>query len=221
MSGKGGLCYTLSIFNKFLLEALGYNVHLVGGDIGIPNNHVLTVVNDLKKPGDKYIVDVGFGVPNFEPIPVDFECESPVYAHSYSRVKYVREDSKLIRCHKKTFIHFPDGADSWRPICISDERLQPRQSSYFDEIMEKVYTDIDGAITPFCNSLRAITFRGDGANLKCLALKDSSLLLENESHDLEEVKLGSVEEILEKVDLHFPLLSDAARKAVKNVKFDF
>ena len=40
-------------------------------------------------------------------------------------------------------------------------------------------------------------------------------------HDLEEVKLMSVQEFLEPVDMHFPLLSEEARKAVKNLKFDF
>jgi hypothetical protein len=44
--------------------------------------HVLTAVDSLKKPGDKYIVDVGLGLPNFEPIPLDFEDEtSLLYTH--------------------------------------------------------------------------------------------------------------------------------------------
>ncbi len=54
-----------------------------------------------------------------------------------------------------------------------------------------------------------------------MALKDSTLLIENESRCLEEVKLKSVEEVLEKVDLYFPLLSAEAREAVKNVEFTF
>lgn len=54
-----------------------------------------------------------------------------------------------------------------------------------------------------------------------VAVKESSLLLENDSHCLDEIKLSSVEEILEKVILYFPLLTEEARKAVENVTFDF
>ena len=215
------MCYALNVFSKYLLEALGYDIYWIGSDVGYPCNHILTVVNNLKTPGDKFLVDVGFGVPNFEPIPIEFESESPVYAHSYARVKYVFKGGKLIRCHKsKRCTQLPQGAGDteWKEVCITDEQLEPRQGSYFDEVMEKVYSDPNGIMAPFGKSIRAIKYRAD---LKCVALKDSSLLIENDSHDLEEVKLRSVQEIVETVDTHFPLLSEEARKAVKNLKFDF
>jgi arylamine N-acetyltransferase len=216
------LCYTLNVFSKVLLEVLGFDIHWIGSNIRFPNNHILTVVNNLKSPGDKYLVDVGLGLPNFEPIPIDFEDESPVYAESHSVDKYVCKDGTLTRYQKrKRYALVAKGDAEWRSIFITDDRLQPRQYSYFDESMEKVYTDSDAVASPFPKTLRIIIYHREGANMKCVALKDSSLLLENESHDLEEVKLKSVEEILEKVDLYFPLLSDAARKAVRNVKFVF
>lgn len=42
----------------------------------------------------------------------------------------------------------------WRDGCVTDEQLTPREYSYFDEYMEKVYTDSDCAIAPFWKSLR-------------------------------------------------------------------
>lgn len=227
MSKKGGRCYTLNTFNKFLLEALGYDSYFVGSDIFKPNNHLVVVVENLKTPGDKYIVDVGIGVPNFEPISLNFEESSPVYSQSFSQFKYVRKDGKLTRYHKKNSAplappNMAAGEVEWRPFyVIVDDQLPRKEHSYFDDIMEEIYTDNDCAITPFSKSFRAVAYRRDGADLKLVAIKESTLLLENASHCIEEVKLESVDEILEKVDLYYPHLSDAARKAVKNTEFRF
>lgn len=225
MSGKGGICYTLNTFNKFVLEALGYDSYLATSDIMKPDNHVVTVVDSLDTPGDKYIVDVGLGVPNFEPIPYDFEEESPVYSQSFSQFKYVRKDGKLTRYHKKYSAPLMppnmEGDVEWRPFNVSDDKLPRKELSYFDDAMEEVYTDLDCVITPFNKSFRAVGYRKEGADLKLVAIQDSTLLLENESHYLDKVKLKSVEEILEAIDRYYPLLSDAARKAVKNTDFKF
>lgn len=205
---------------KFLLDVLGYDIHWVIGDVLHPNNHMFTIVSNLKTPGDKYIVDIGLGIPNFEPVPIDFEDESPVYCLSVIQFKYVRKDGTLTRWHKNNSAPGADEFD-WRPVCATDEQLIPREHSYFDEYMEKVYTDLDCVLSPFCKSLRAVSFHREGADPKCVALKDSTLLMERESHYFERMKMKSDEEILEKVDLYFPLLSKDARIAVKNADIDY
>ena len=76
ISGRGGLCYTLNVFMKYLLQSLGYNVHHVSSSmLGPPNNinHILCLVCDLCTPGDRYLVDVGVGYPTFEPVSLKFE----------------------------------------------------------------------------------------------------------------------------------------------------
>ncbi len=91
-----------------------------------------------------------------------------------------------------------------------------RELSFFDGIMDSIYTDLEGTILPFHNSLRIAGFAKDS---KFVALKDTTLYLENDSC-CQKIELKSVEEVLEKVDFYFPLLSDEARRAVKNAKFD-
>lgn len=101
LSGKGGLCYTLNVFIKYLLDALGYDVSFVSGAIKAPNNHILVIIANLMKPGDRYLIDAGIGYPTFDPVPLDFEKESYTYAHSFLEYKCIWEDGKVILCHKK------------------------------------------------------------------------------------------------------------------------
>ena len=60
MRGYGGLCYSLCLFMKYLLEALGYDVYFVA--FGCPGNHI--------HPGSHHIVD-NIAFPTFEAIPLD------------------------------------------------------------------------------------------------------------------------------------------------------
>ena len=70
MSKRGGLCYTLNSFMKYLLEALGYKAYHIACHIVRENDHILTVVEIQTV---KYLVDVGVGYPTFEAIPLNFE----------------------------------------------------------------------------------------------------------------------------------------------------
>ena len=217
VSGKGGVCYPLNICGKLLLEALGYDIYWITGNISAPDNHLMTIVRNLRSPGDQYLVDVGLASPNFEPIPLDFGEESPVYSQSYLVFKYIRRDGKLIRCHKGKRALLTREKE-WREFVVIDEKLTPREKLFLDKKMEDVYTDRDRSVSPFCKLLRVVAFRPD---LKCVAMAGASLLLENDSHCLEEVKLHSVKEVLETVDKYFPILSEEAREAVKHAEFEF
>ena len=207
MSGKGGLCYSLNPFMKFLLEALGYDVYFVSSDIKHPSNHIITVVQNLRKPGDKYLVDVGIGYPTFEAIPLDFEYESPVYMHSFLQYKFVREGNAIVRWHGKggsmPGVMIVNG---WRKICIIDPT--PKTLEFFNEPMNLVYTD--PCITPFHTSLRVAIFRG----LKATCIKDMSLLLEDDGHTLQETKFADYSALLDTIKKLLHLL---AIDAVQNV----
>ena len=210
----------INVFSKFLLEALGFDTYWLGCDFkASSNNHILTIVRNVRAPGDSYIVDVGQGTPNFKPIPLNFEEESPLYSQSFSQYKFVRErDGRLVRYIKMNIV--PTTVEcEWKEYYVVKD-LQPKELSYFDEVMEEIYTERDAAITPFCTSLRAVGYRREGPDdLRCVALKDSTFLLENEEHCLESTTLNSVEEVFEKVDTYFPTLSAEVRLAVGNVTF--
>jgi hypothetical protein len=104
----------------------------------------------------------------------------------------------------------------WRRYYDVDEELPRRELSFFDEGFDEMYTDLD---CPFIKDFIIAGYRGEYTNPKFVAFTNFKLLLENEAHEVEKVKLKSVEEILEKVDLYFPVLSDAAREAVKYCEF--
>ena len=109
---------------------------------------------------------------------------------------------------------------------MMDGRLAPKDLSFFDDVMTNVYTECRPATSPFCASLRAVGYyhrekTEDTTNttLRCVAIKDASFFVENEAKCFVRQKLCSEEELLEKVDLHFPALSNEARRAVMKVTF--
>lgn len=71
---RGGYCYEVNGLFRWLLNELGYNAHHVAatvkrpnGKFARPNTHVAIIV-ELDQP---YLVDVGFGDSNYEPLPLD------------------------------------------------------------------------------------------------------------------------------------------------------
>ena len=209
MSGVGGLCYTLNTFMKFLLQALGYDVYFVASNIAYPNNHIITVVQNLTKSGDKYLVDVGVGYPTFEAIPLDFEHESPVYLHSFLWYKFVREGDTIVRWHGKGDSR-PDCplVNGWRKVCIIDPT--PRNLEFFAQPMHTVYTT--PGTSPFHTSLRAIIF----TNKKAMCIKDMSFLVEDDNHELQETKLVHRDRLLETTAQYFPQLQLLTTKALEH-----
>ena len=202
MGGFGGLCYSMGTFMRCLLEALGYETYFPASSIFFPNNHITTIVQNLTRPGSKHLVDVACGYPTFQAIPLDFEKESPIYYHSFLEFKFLREGNTILRFHRKGEVegtipgreHVVDG---WRRIC--EVNLTPRDLSYFDQPMTDVYT-VPGAHSPFLVSFRAVVFR----ELKMIAIKDTTLLFENDNHELEATELSSREEMIKTVCKYFP-----------------
>ena len=199
---------------KALLEALGYKIHHCTSDIGSSDNHILNVVTDLVAPGDRHLVDVGIGYPTFEPVPLDFTHESRTYRHSFLEYKFVWEGDRLVRYHcsreAQPLITGTLVVDGWRRICVID--LTPRDLSYFKKSMDMVYSD--PAVSFFHRSLRAIVYPG----LKAVSIRDLSLFLENNCHELEETKFEDVSELVDAVKL-FPVLYSDALCAVNHLSY--
>ena len=62
-------------------------------------------------------MDVEICFPSFEPIPLDFEDESPIYTHSFLQFKYVRKDGRLLRYHTRSsdlLLLNPGNDPDWR-----------------------------------------------------------------------------------------------------------
>ena len=203
MESRRGLCYTLGVFINILLEALNYDTYFAAGAIFSPNNHIITIVKDLSFAGSKHLVDVN-GYPSFEAIPLDFKHESPIYYHAFLEYKFIKEGSKIFRFHRKgEFRDLVPGreydVDGWRRLCEVD--LTPRDLSFFKQAMTDVYT-IPGKNTPFLVSFRATIYK----DLKLAAIKDNTLLLENDKHEIETSEISNQEEMIKTINKYFPNL---------------
>ena len=203
-TGKGGLCYSINVFLKVLLDALGYSTyHTKGLCMGVAT-HCIVVAKDVVVPGDKYLVDAGTGFPATITA-LDFEKESQVYEDCFLKYKFVWEDGILKRSHLRGE---RQGECRWETFCTSD--MVPKDLSDFEAGMSQVYTEPDR--TPFHTSMRAIGF----PNKKAVCICDMKLLKEDDSHKMQETKLSSKEEFLDTVRKYFPLLVEDAKKALTN-----
>lgn len=170
----------------------------------------------------RYLVDIT-GYPVFEPIPLDFEKESPVYENSFLEYKFVWESPDcVVRYHRKGESRpIAPGeviVDGWRRVCVID--LSPKGISFFDEPMHKVYGQPDLMITPFHHSLRLVTFlpSDSGKDLRSLCVKDKLWLVANDRHNLEPRELASGQDVVDKIGELFPILREDAGIAVKYLK---
>lgn len=215
MQGRGGLCYTMSVYMKFLLDALEYKTCFLACSMrGFPDNHIATAVFDLTEKGSMHFVDPN-AYPNFTVIPLDFEEESPVYEHSYLQFKFVKKGNVLLRLHRSTShvtVLEDLSADQWFQVC--EINLTPQELPYFEPSMNTVFT-VPGKNSPFLVQFRAAVFTG----LKLVAFKDKIMLLEREDHTLEEMKMVSREEMIGKVLKYFPQFTEAeVAKAIDSVR---
>ena len=114
--GYGGLCYSLCLFMKYLLEALGYDVYF------LHVMHLVVLATTL-----------------LEAIPLDFEVESPIYCHSYLEYKFLKRGGQILRMHRKgeptpvIQVMIECIIDGWRRIF--EFELIPRDLSYFEQPM--------------------------------------------------------------------------------------
>ncbi|XP_076334737.1 uncharacterized protein LOC143238417 [Tachypleus tridentatus] len=189
---RGGLCYTLNVFMKELLAALGFDVYHAACAIFHPNNHIVTVVKDLTHPGSKHLVDIS-GYPIFEAIALDFKVESNVYRHSFLQYKFVIENNLIVRFHcrdKHDSVNMSNSFlfNGWVRFCEID--LTPRHLSYFNCTMARVYTDPDASYS-FFKTLRLLRF----PKLKAVGVKDDFEFTEGANHQLNFKKLSKLEAI--------------------------
>ena len=205
MRGYGGLCYSLCLFMKYLLEALGYDVYFAAcNTFGCPGNHIATIVRGLSSPGSHHIVD-NIAFPTFEAIALDFEVESPIYHHSYLEYKFLKRGGQILRMHRKgkhTPVNPGDECiiDGWRRIY--EFELIPRDLSYFEQPMSAVYTK-PGQNSPFLKAFHAVMYK----DLKLIAIKNDLLMLENDEQKLVVTKMQSQEEMVTTVKKYFPMFT--------------
>ncbi|XP_071505085.1 uncharacterized protein [Diadema antillarum] len=220
----GGCCYENNVGCYMILRALGLHVVLVASDIGWENNHIIPIVENLTYQGSRHIVDVGTGYPTFFPVALDFKKASPEYHDSYLRYKFVVDGDIIARLHKADTD--PAGAarcrdlvvDGWYPFIVIHHKT-PVELSSFKEAMNKVYTQVYPS-SPFLTSPRSTAF----PKSRFLAIKDTTLLQENDEGKVIKTYLKSQKEVLDAYSRFFPQMPEkvvAAALNDVNVNLDF
>lgn len=218
LSTQGGLCFVNNAGFKFILEALGFDVFLIGATVTHPNDHaiIVAIIDNIQ-----YLVDVGCGYPAFNAIPLNFEDESPVYSQSFSTYKLVRNGDSIERLHLRNTERgmiagnpkYDKQEGAW--IRFYDFKIVPVSLSFFEAPMNDVYT-VPGT-SPFLISLRVTTFE----NNRCIAIRDTSLLTEGDDRRLHEEKMSSLDEMKAAILKLCPQISiDDVDKALKRWEED-
>ncbi|XP_038052622.1 uncharacterized protein LOC119725314 [Patiria miniata] len=220
---RGGLCFEINYFTKVLLERLGFEVYHIGCTfMGKPNNHLSTVVKNLSRPGDLHLVDVGCGHPVFEPIPMDFDKESPLYKASYLVHKFVKDADGSFRWMHKSLQDY-DGpprsvVHDW--YTFLEFKLEFRDIEFFAPHMENIHTVESGpeALSQFLVKLKAVVFR----NGKLFAITGTSNVEEDASGKVNKKRSSSPQELAEVYKVHFPQFSaETVQRAIQTVTLKF
>lgn len=128
---RGGFCYELNGLFGWLLKELGFDVRRVAariksdGRFGPPADH-LTLLASL---GDRYLIDVGLGVPKLRrPLPLDGTVLRDSAGIAWRTTGCDRPDADYTVQYRR-----PDDAD-WATRCIV--RDVPREMRYFEATCE-------------------------------------------------------------------------------------
>lgn len=90
----GGTCYANNFHFGQLLAHLGYRVTLCGADMNAPDVHVVNIVT---LDGRRYLVDVGYGAPFLEPLPLDDADDREIAWGGYRYVLRPRDTAQRPR----------------------------------------------------------------------------------------------------------------------------
>ncbi len=112
----GGVCYEVVSTFERLLQALGYQVWQVSGQISFPGSHQALVI---ALGSQQYLIDAGNGAPFFEPIPLDVTSE-------------VQHAGLAYRFRPEAGVHIQERMieGSWAPFCRYT--LTPQRPAAFE-----------------------------------------------------------------------------------------
>ncbi|XP_071508761.1 uncharacterized protein [Diadema antillarum] len=222
----GGRCYHNNVGCYMVMKALGYQVSLVPANtVSIKSTHAVIMVYNLSGEGSKHLADMGTGGwPTFQPIPLDFEKESPEYHESFLIYKFVRQGDVIVRLHNVE--SDPAGANFYK-ASFKDEWYTyasirfntPVAVSHFDNVMTRLYTQVNDDL-PLLSKLLCIAFPKG----RFLSINNTTLLEEQENGWVKKTYLRSRDEIIDVFKRHFPHFDESTIHAAMDdefVKLDF
>ena len=168
LSLEGGLCWPLNYFLYRLLDGLKFQVYMVGcivvDDISDEMSHSAVIIKNVLKDGDTYFADIGFGIPLFHVVCMDFACESSTYTDSFVTYKFVKQNDLIILKKKKERNDETSGSqefDRWVDMYHSTiEECNP------DKLRDIVHTTVYCKQNVFFNQqLRIVCFNSSKATV--------------------------------------------------------
>ncbi len=188
----GGTCYTSNPFLARLLRALGYDVDLFGADMNNPNVHTSLRV---RIENAAYHVDVGYGGPFREPIPL---ARLP-YETSQGALRYVFSPAGCSGVHEMSVI---SGGRRVHGYLVHGP---PRSLSFFRKTILESYNP---GMT-FMSRLRIVRyFERDAAEL------NNRTLILHKNDETTQVELNNLAELRDAVDNHLKMPRCPIEKAV-------
>ena len=199
----GGRCWTLNSAMYVLLKELGFDVKPIIGSVyeeGM-NNHMMNLVENVNHKGDVYLVDVGFGGAAHQPVPLDFEAESPVYKAGHQTTRWVRRGNMYIRQDVTDPVingKIKIMEDIWGHIVYFT--LEEQSVEFIGRSIDKKAYSIRGF---FFNTTRRIT--GTNKDLKkFVAILNDKLLIEGDNGKLQKSVLETDDDIVAAAKKYFP-----------------
>lgn len=203
---EGGRCWTLNGAMHVILHQLGYAPLAIMGGVATrePLVHLMNLVRDLRRPGDVYLIDVGFTCPAHQPVPLDFDgSASPVYQAGYLRVRWIRDGEMNGFIRQQEYVPrlgklFAERDGDWE------------NAVYFNLTaweIDDVGAQIGRAMYNKEESLFNLTRRIAGANSglgKYVAVLNDKLLIETKGPVLKKTQLANIEEVLDAIKKYFP-----------------
>ena len=201
--GIGGRCWTMNSAMHVILKALGYEVECILGSAGVNgrNDHMMNIVKNLKAPGDKFLVDVGFGGASHPPVPLDFNDVSPVYSFYHQRVRWAKEGVQYIRQELHNPVagrRMPTQVGEWEMSVFFT--LTP---SSLDEIKLSIGQGMYIKPSSIFNVSRRIWKMNADIN-KFVAIVNERMLIFNPDRTVEKIQLENDEQIIEAIGKYFP-----------------
>jgi len=188
----GGTCYTANPFFAELLREIGYDADLLGCDMAHPNVHTAIRV---RVGGKAYHVDVGYGGPFYEPLPL---AELP-HEMTQGPFRYVLDRSGDGRLALSVF----RGAEQVHRYVVNET---PRELGFFREII----LDSFRPAATFMTLLRVVRYFDD----RSVELKNNVVTC-HDANESRTTRLRSMKEVRAVFHDEFRMPRCPAEKAVK------
>jgi arylamine N-acetyltransferase len=194
----GGTCYSNNYYFNQLLNNLGFEALLCGADMNILDAHLISIVVLNNK---QYLIDVGYGAPFFNPIPLDLKEE---YTINFGNETYLigpkdsKGHSELKYFIKNKFNH-----------------------GYIIKPVNRSITEFEGVInksfqksSPFLNRITAINFSVNSS----IAIRNYSMFITN-SKNVKKIDLLSKNHIIENIVQNFNIDYDIVKGVIDSTNF--